>query len=118
MNAQQTDELAAWLPPPLSPLLLWDQCGPTTAPSTISRSHSVTIRAWQKMPGNADAYQDALQRIAEIAAATEAPSSTRLTAPDEMTVGPRTRRCGDRLPSVAEPGPRSTLGTPSAPSEE
>lgn len=52
------------------------------------QSATVTIRAWQKMPGNADAYQDALQRIAEIAAATEAPSSTRLTAPDEMTVGP------------------------------
>ncbi|MDX3639172.1 hypothetical protein [Streptomyces sp. MB09-02B] len=52
------------------------------------QSATVTIRAWQKMPGNADAYQDALQRIAEIAAATEAPFSTRLTAPDETTVGP------------------------------
>jgi hypothetical protein len=50
------------------------------------------------MPGNADAYQDALQRIAEIAAATEAPSSTRLTAPEEMTVGPRTCGCGTAFP--------------------
>lgn len=48
------------------------------------RSATVTIRAWQKMPGNADAYQNALQRIAEIAYSTglEAPPSTRLTAPD------------------------------------
>jgi hypothetical protein len=87
------------------------------APGAL-QSATVTIRAWQKMSGNADVYQDALQRIAEIAAATEAPSSMRLTAPDEMTVGPRTRRCGDRLPPVAESGPGSTLGTPSAPSEE
>ncbi|MFD3612179.1 hypothetical protein ACFWXA_29750 [Streptomyces atroolivaceus] len=40
------------------------------------------------MPANADAYQDALQRIAEIAAAAEAPSSTRLADPDDMTIGP------------------------------
>jgi len=48
------------------------------------QSATVTIRTWQKMPGNADAYQEALQRITEIGAATEieAPSSTRLTAPD------------------------------------
>ncbi|WP_079149908.1 TniQ family protein [Streptomyces agglomeratus] len=52
------------------------------------QSATVSIRAWQKMPANADAYQDALQRIAEIAAAAEAPSSTRLTDPDDMTVGP------------------------------
>jgi hypothetical protein len=45
-------------------------------------SATVTIRTWQKMPGNADAYQDALHRIAEIAAIAEAPSSTRLTAPE------------------------------------
>ncbi|MGW9136649.1 hypothetical protein [Streptomyces sp. NPDC055681] len=48
------------------------------------QSATVTIRAWQKMPGNADAYQNALQRIAGIASSTgiEAPPSTRLTAPD------------------------------------
>ncbi|UUU36570.1 hypothetical protein JIX56_45920 [Streptomyces sp. CA-210063] len=46
------------------------------------QSATVTIRAWQKMPGNADAHQDALHRITEIAAATEAPSSRRLTAPE------------------------------------
>jgi hypothetical protein len=87
------------------------------APGAL-QSATVTIRAWQKMPGNADAYQNALQRIAEIAAATEAPSSTRLTAPEELTVGPRTRRCGDRLPPAMESGPGSKLGTPSASSEE
>jgi hypothetical protein len=70
------------------------------------QSATVTIRTWQKMPGNADAYQDALHRIAEIAAITEAPSSTRLTAPE-----------GGR-PPAAESGPRPTLGTSSAPSEE
>ncbi|MFF1720427.1 hypothetical protein [Streptomyces sviceus] len=37
------------------------------------QSATVTIRTWQKMPGNADADRDALHRIAEIAAATEAP---------------------------------------------
>jgi hypothetical protein len=48
------------------------------------QSATVTIRAWQKKPGNAEAYQDALQRIAEIACAAgiDAPSSTRLTATD------------------------------------
>ncbi|MFD4243681.1 TniQ family protein [Streptomyces sp. NPDC058525] len=49
------------------------------------QSATVTIRAWQKVPGNAAAYQDALQRIAEIAASAtgiEAPSSTRLTTAD------------------------------------
>ncbi|MGO4752052.1 hypothetical protein AB4212_26145, partial [Streptomyces sp. 2MCAF27] len=70
------------------------------------QSATVTIRTWQKMPGNADAYQDALHRIAEIAAITEAPSSTRLTAPE------------GRHPPAAESGPRPTLGTPSAPSKE
>ncbi|WP_406529246.1 TniQ family protein [Streptomyces sp. I8-5] len=39
----------------------------------VLQSATVTIRAWQKMPGNADAYQDALHRIAEIAAVTPAP---------------------------------------------
>lgn len=66
------------------------------APGAL-QSATVTIRAWQKMPGNADAYQHALQRIAEIAA-TEAPSSTSLTAPEEKTVGPRTRGCGTAFP--------------------
>jgi hypothetical protein len=52
------------------------------------QSATVTIRAWQKMPGNAD----------EIAAATEAVSSTKLTAPEEKTAGPRTRGCGTAFP--------------------
>ncbi|MFI9472338.1 hypothetical protein ACIHBQ_33390 [Streptomyces sp. NPDC052492] len=48
------------------------------------QSATVTIRAWQKMPGNADAYQNVLQRIAKSASSTgiEAPPSTRLTTPD------------------------------------
>ncbi|MFD4695188.1 hypothetical protein [Streptomyces sp. NPDC058463] len=48
------------------------------------QSATATIRAWQKLPGNADAYQNALQRIAGIASSRgiEAPPSTRLTAPD------------------------------------
>ncbi|WP_328687635.1 hypothetical protein OHA74_55210 [Streptomyces phaeochromogenes] len=82
------------------------------------QSATVTIRTWQKMPGSSDAYQDALQRIDEIAAATEAPSSTRLTAPEELTVEPRTRRCGDRLPPATKLGPGSKLSAPSASSEE
>ncbi|MFE7779220.1 TniQ family protein [Streptomyces sp. NPDC057445] len=36
------------------------------------QSATVTIRAWQKQPGNAEAYQEALQRIAEIASAAGA----------------------------------------------
>ncbi|MFF5313582.1 hypothetical protein [Streptomyces massasporeus] len=36
------------------------------------QSATVTIRAWQKVPGNADAYQDALHRIAAIASRTSA----------------------------------------------
>ncbi|MFF5523181.1 hypothetical protein [Streptomyces coeruleorubidus] len=86
------------------------------APGAL-QSATVTIRAWQKMPGNADAYQDALQRIVEIAAATEAPSSTRLTAPEELTVEPRTD-AGTAFPLAMESGPGSKLGTPSASSEE
>ncbi|MGW3944062.1 hypothetical protein [Streptomyces phaeochromogenes] len=82
------------------------------------QSATFTIRTLQKMPGNSDAYQDALQRIAEIAAATEAPFSTRLTAPEELTVEPQTRRSGNRLPPATKLGPGSKLGTPSASSEE
>lgn len=33
------------------------------------QSSTVTIRAWQKEPGNAEAYQSALQHVAEIAIA-------------------------------------------------
>lgn len=47
----------------------WNHPRPGRVDITPGALQSVTVRAWQKEPGNAAAYQNALQDIAEIASA-------------------------------------------------